>query len=128
MRGTMRRFILLLIIALSGCCIFITNNISFDYDSLPIAVVGSHYHTQIHTIGLPASDMYIDGKRTTSKNGLTITASNDGKGWYVDISGVPNEKGEVSFNIEGSSVGTQCPGRDFKRKFVIVTMDVNEND
>ncbi|MBA7731017.1 hypothetical protein HV241_15985 [Citrobacter freundii] len=112
-----------LAILLTGCCVFIKNKINFASDILPVASVGRNYHAQLKTTGLPADDMSVDGRSMLSTNGLNIISYSIGGFWHIDISGIPEKKGEFSFWVSGSTVGTQCPGSDFKEKFTVIVID-----
>lgn len=107
-----------LAILLTGCCVFIKNKINFASDILPVASVGRNYHAQLKTTGLPADDMSVDGRSMLSTNGLNIISYSIGGFWHIDISGIPEKKGEFSFWVSGSS-----PGSDFKEKFTVIVID-----
>lgn len=120
-----KKSILILTLALNGCCIFSTSKINFSPDTLPVAVVGKNYHEHINTTGLPISVMYVNYKDSYIVNGLKIMPSTTTKvsRWYIDISGIPEKKGTFSFWAYGSTVGTQWPGDEFRKKFTLTVID-----
>ena len=123
----LRKKMFLLIFSLSGCCTLNNGQVSFISNTLPVAIVGKNYHAQLNTRGLPVSSMSVENGHAI--NGLNImpTHSTNVSRWYIDISGTPEKEGEYSFWVYGSIVGTQCPGRDFKKKFTLVVVNSKQD-
>lgn len=128
MRYCMRFVILLSIFFLNACCALSDMNVIFISNILPVAIIGEKYHAEIKTKGLPISIMYVKSEQKI--NGIKIVPSTNGdvSRWYVDVSGIPTKVGEYTFWVHGSTVGTQCPGIDFKQKFTLSVITPKYNN
>lgn len=123
----LKRNIFLLVFFLSGCCLFSNNQVSFVYNTLPVAVVGMNYHVKVNTRGLPVSMMSVENGHAIHGLKIIPSPTTNVSRWYVDISGIPEREGEYSFWVYGSTVGTQCPGRDFKKKFTLIVVNSKQD-
>lgn len=96
--------------------------VSFSINELPIMVIGREYSININTPDSILSYMYVEGQDELMWNGLKITTSMNahyvGNG-TVTISGIPEKEGEISFYVQGSTIGTQCPGVRFSKIFKV---------
>ncbi|RJT32041.1 hypothetical protein [Rahnella woolbedingensis] len=113
------------ILIISGCCsIMEERHVGFSISELPLATVGKKYDLKIITTGYPVIRFRVDNPEVYKKNGLTITALVDDKmHGVIEVVGVPEKAEVISFNVEGSTPGTQCPGARFEKKFNLKTIE-----
>lgn len=116
-------FIFFMLTILNGCS-FLCNKkeVLFSTDMLPTATVGMEYHARINTIKYTISSIYVEESKEYSINGLKIiswVARNKFGDGEITISGIPQKEGDFSFHVQGSTVGTQCPGSKFDTVFKI---------
>ncbi|VUS79560.1 hypothetical protein [Klebsiella spallanzanii] len=116
-------FIFFMLTILNGCSFLcIKEEVLFSTDMLPTATVGMEYHARIQTTNSIISRIYVEESKEYSINGLKIISSvarnkfGDGE---ITISGIPQKEGDFSFHVQGSTVGTQCPGSKFDTVFKI---------
>ena len=96
--------------------------VPFSINELPIMVIGKEYSININTPDSILSYLYIEGQDEVMWNGLKITTSMNehyvGNG-TVTISGIPEKEGGITFYVQGSTIGTQCPGVRFSKMFKV---------
>jgi hypothetical protein len=90
-------------------------------NELPNIVIGREYRININTPDSILSYMYVEGQDELIWNGLKITTPVNeyyvGNG-TVTISGIPVKERNI-FYVQGSNIGTQCPGVRFNKLFKV---------
>lgn len=97
--------IFLLVFFLSGCCLFSNNQVSFVYNTLPVAVVGMNYHVKVNTRGLPVSIMSVENGHAIHGLKIIPSPTTNVSRWYVDISGIPEREGNILSGYMGVQSG-----------------------
>ncbi|MFU2319133.1 hypothetical protein [Rahnella sp. PCH160] len=115
---------LALIFLITGCCSLEERHVDLYPQKPPVARVGNPYHVRIITKGSPVRRLDVINVEGFSDSGMNIRAYVDSSMYgFIEITGVPNKVGIISFEVEGSTPGTQCSGLQFRKKLKLVMID-----
>lgn len=120
----MKKIISLLFLFITGCCSLVDRHVDLYPENPPVARVGTPYHVRIIIKGSPVRRLDVINVDGFSDSGMNIRAYVDSSMYgFIEITGAPNKVGIISFEVEGSTPGTQCPGLQFRKKFNLVVVD-----
>lgn len=115
---------LALVFLITGCCSLIDRHVDLYPENPPVARVGTPYHVRMITKGSPVRRLDVINVDSFSDSGMNIRAYVDSSMYgFIEITGAPNKVGGISFEVEGSTPGTQCPGLQFRKKFNLLVVD-----
>ena len=107
-----------------ACCSLMDRHVDLYPENPPVAKVGNPYHVRIITKGSPVRRLGVINVEGFSDSGMSIRAYVDSSMYgFIEITGIPNKVGIISFEVEGSTPGTQCPGLQFRKKFNLLVVD-----
>lgn len=131
-KNSFSKIIILSIFSLQSCCLFVNKDkLHFSPESTFNAVKGDYFREEIKLSGAHVSNLFVKGQEPPYEdalldNGLTVSTNNPESNFSIEIFGVPNRIGKVTFTVQGGVSGTQCPGYEFEKTFSIITLDVNQ--
>ncbi|MFO6300085.1 hypothetical protein [Rahnella selenatireducens] len=124
MKNFMKLVSLVLILMTPGCCSLMDRHVDLYPENPPVARVGNPYYVRIITKGSPVRRLHVINIEGFSDSGMNIRAYVDNSMYgFIEITGTPNKVGIISFEVEGSTPGTQCPGLQFRKNFNLLVVD-----